>query len=93
MTTRFEGTKDFVHALSVFSRETTSLGYAWTRSESEAMGFTFPASSERRHVLDAVASVRLAEEWRAGAAWRYRDAATGAVLGRSEGLPREPPLQ
>lgn len=28
MTSRFEGTKDFVHALSVFSRETTSLGYA-----------------------------------------------------------------
>lgn len=28
MTTRFEGTKDFVHALSVFSRETTSLGFA-----------------------------------------------------------------
>lgn len=28
MTTRFEGTKDFVHAMSVFSRETTSLGYA-----------------------------------------------------------------
>jgi len=28
MTTRFEGTKDFVHAMSVFSRETASLGYA-----------------------------------------------------------------
>jgi LmbE family N-acetylglucosaminyl deacetylase len=28
MTTRFEGTKDFVHALSVFSRETTALGFA-----------------------------------------------------------------
>jgi len=28
MTTRFEGTKDFVHAMSVFSRETTALGYA-----------------------------------------------------------------
>jgi LmbE family N-acetylglucosaminyl deacetylase len=28
MTTRFEGTKDFVHAISVFSRETASLGYA-----------------------------------------------------------------
>jgi LmbE family N-acetylglucosaminyl deacetylase len=28
MATRFEGTKDFVHALSVFSRETTSLGFA-----------------------------------------------------------------
>ena len=28
MTTRFNGTKDFVHAMSVFSRETTSLGYA-----------------------------------------------------------------
>ena len=28
MTTRFSGTRDFVHALSVFSRETTSLGYA-----------------------------------------------------------------
>lgn len=28
MTTRFKGTKDFVHALSVFSRETTSLGFA-----------------------------------------------------------------
>jgi LmbE family N-acetylglucosaminyl deacetylase len=28
MTTRFEGTRDFVHAMSVFSRETTSLGYA-----------------------------------------------------------------
>ncbi|CAA9360332.1 MAG: hypothetical protein AVDCRST_MAG72-2198 [uncultured Nocardioidaceae bacterium] len=28
MTTRFNGTKDFVHALSVFSRETTALGYA-----------------------------------------------------------------
>ncbi len=28
MTTRFKGTKDFVHALSVFSRETTALGYA-----------------------------------------------------------------
>jgi len=26
--TRFKGTKDFVHALSVFSRETTGLGYA-----------------------------------------------------------------
>jgi LmbE family N-acetylglucosaminyl deacetylase len=28
MTTRFKGTKDFVHAMSVFSRETTALGYA-----------------------------------------------------------------
>ena len=28
LTTRFKGTKDFVHALSVFSREATSLGYA-----------------------------------------------------------------
>jgi LmbE family N-acetylglucosaminyl deacetylase len=28
LTTRFKGTKDFVRALSVFSRETTTLGYA-----------------------------------------------------------------
>ncbi len=28
MTTRFKGTKEFVHAMSVFSRETTALGYA-----------------------------------------------------------------
>ncbi len=28
LTTRFKGTADFVHALSVFSRETASLGYA-----------------------------------------------------------------
>ena len=28
MTTRFKGTKDFVHAMSVFSRETAALGYA-----------------------------------------------------------------
>lgn len=28
MATRFEGTKDFMHALSVFSREATSLGFA-----------------------------------------------------------------
>jgi LmbE family N-acetylglucosaminyl deacetylase len=28
MTSRFKGTKDFVHAMSVFSRETTALGYA-----------------------------------------------------------------
>lgn len=28
MTNRFTGTKDFVHAMSVFSRETTALGYA-----------------------------------------------------------------
>jgi len=28
MTTRFEGTNDFVHAMSVFSRETSALGYA-----------------------------------------------------------------
>jgi LmbE family N-acetylglucosaminyl deacetylase len=28
LTTRFKGTKEFVRALSVFSRETTSLGYA-----------------------------------------------------------------
>jgi LmbE family N-acetylglucosaminyl deacetylase len=28
MTTRFKGTKDFVHAMSVFSREATALGYA-----------------------------------------------------------------
>jgi LmbE family N-acetylglucosaminyl deacetylase len=28
MTTRFKGTKDFIHAMSVFSRETTALGYA-----------------------------------------------------------------
>ena len=28
LTTRFKGTKDFVRALSVFTRETTSLGYA-----------------------------------------------------------------
>jgi LmbE family N-acetylglucosaminyl deacetylase len=27
LTTRFKGTKDFVHALSVFSRETAALGY------------------------------------------------------------------
>ena len=43
------------------------------------MGFTFPASSERRHALDAVASVRLGEEWRAGAAWRW---ASGAPFTR-----------
>ena len=28
MTARFDGTRDFVHALSIFSRETTALGYA-----------------------------------------------------------------
>ena len=28
LTTRFKGTKDFVRALSVFSREATALGYA-----------------------------------------------------------------
>jgi LmbE family N-acetylglucosaminyl deacetylase len=28
LTTRFKGTKDFVRALSIFSRETTALGYA-----------------------------------------------------------------
>jgi LmbE family N-acetylglucosaminyl deacetylase len=28
LTTRFKGTKDFVRALSIFSRETTTLGYA-----------------------------------------------------------------
>ena len=28
MKTRFEGTKDFIHAMSVFSRETTALGFA-----------------------------------------------------------------
>ena len=28
LTTRFEGTNDFVHAMSVFSRETSALGYA-----------------------------------------------------------------
>jgi LmbE family N-acetylglucosaminyl deacetylase len=28
MTTRFKGTKDFIHAMSVFSREATALGYA-----------------------------------------------------------------
>lgn len=63
----------------LFGRWTTSLGYAWTHSESEAMGFTFPAASERRHAIDAVASVRLAEEWRAGAAWRW---ASGAPFTR-----------
>lgn len=63
----------------LFGRWTASLGYAWTRSESEALGFTFPASSERRHAVDAVASVRLAEEWRAGAAWRW---ASGAPFTR-----------
>jgi hypothetical protein len=63
----------------LFGRWTASLGYAWTRSESEAMGFTFPASSERRHAVDAVASVRLTEEWRAGAAWRW---ASGAPFTR-----------
>ncbi|HET6363179.1 MAG TPA: TonB-dependent receptor [Gemmatimonadota bacterium] len=59
----------------LFGRWTTSLGYAWTRSESEAMGLTFPASSERRHAVDAVASVRLGESWRAGAAWRWTSGA------------------
>jgi signal-transduction protein with cAMP-binding, CBS, and nucleotidyltransferase domain len=28
MKTRFKGTKDFIHAMSVFSRETTALGFA-----------------------------------------------------------------
>src|SRR4051794_914651 len=28
MTTRFQGTKEFIYAMSVFSRETTALGYA-----------------------------------------------------------------
>ena len=63
----------------LFGRWTTALGYAWTRSESEAMGFSFPASSERRHTIDAVASVRLTESWRAGAAWRW---ASGAPFTR-----------
>jgi hypothetical protein len=63
----------------LFGRWTTALGYAWTRSESEAMGFAFPASSERRHAIDAVASARLGEAWRAGAAWRW---ASGAPFTR-----------
>ena len=43
------------------------------------MGLSFPASSERRHAIDAVASARLGEEWRAGAAWRW---ASGAPFTR-----------
>ena len=63
----------------LYGRWTAALGYAWTRSESEAMGFAFPASSERRHAVDVVAGMRLGEEWRVGAAWRW---ASGAPFTR-----------
>ena len=41
MTSRFEGTRDFVHAMSVFSREATSLGFAADLMEVE----WFPAGT------------------------------------------------
>lgn len=54
---------------------TASLGYTYGRSRIEAAGRDYPASSERRHLIDAVATLRLEDGWRLGAAYSWASGA------------------
>lgn len=63
----------------LFGRWTTSLGYAWTRSQIEVDRRSFPATSERRHAVDAVATTLIGDSWRLGGAYRW---ASGAPFTR-----------
>jgi hypothetical protein len=65
---------------------TGTLSYALTRSRMDAAGLSYPAASERPHVLDATAMVRATPELRVGAAFT---AATGVPFTRTIGDPGE----
>lgn len=67
-----------------FGRWTTSLGYAYGRSTLEAAGVRYPAPTERRHSLDAVAAVRVGGGWRLGAAWSWASGAPYTRFFRGE---------
>ena len=51
------------------TRWTTSLGYTFAISDMTAAGLTFPATTDRRHRLDATAGVRITDGIRLGAAY------------------------
>jgi hypothetical protein len=65
---------------------TGTLSYALTRSRFDAAGLSYPAASERPHVLDATAMVRASRDLRIGAAFT---AATGVPFTRTIGDPDE----
>ncbi len=66
LTERFRGTQDFVQALSVFSRETTSLGYAADFGGERV---------DRAEVVD----VHVARAWRVASPRHHRDHPLGRV--------------
>jgi hypothetical protein len=68
-----------VSARRVMGRVTGSIAYSEGVSQMEASGWTYPASAERRRMLDVTGMVRIAQRWRAGAAFT---AASGAPFTR-----------
>jgi hypothetical protein len=60
-------------------RVTGTIAFSEGISRTEAAGWAYPASSERRHVLDLTGMVRIGQAWRAGAAFT---AASGAPFTR-----------
>jgi len=73
------------HGVDVSLRRVTgqitgSLAYAYSKSEMEYDSLRFPAPSDRRHVFDATAQVRLTRSWLVGAAYT---AASGAPYTRT----------
>jgi LmbE family N-acetylglucosaminyl deacetylase len=92
MTTRFEGTREFVHALSVFSRETSGLGFAadfvrvewfpagtYLMEQGEAATRMFLLLSGRVEIRreDAAGQVRVVDESRPGQFVGEQGIATG----------------
>jgi len=66
-------------ARRVMGRVTGSMAYSEGVSQMAASGWTYPASAERRRMLDVTGMVRIAQGWRAGAAFT---AASGAPFTR-----------
>ena len=58
-----------ISARKLTGRVTGAVAYTWGISEMEAVGLRFPAPSDRRHVLDATAQLRLSRSWLIGAAY------------------------
>jgi hypothetical protein len=69
----------------VAGRLTASVGYTLSESENEAAGLTFPASTDRRHRLDASAIFQLPAGLRAGLAY---SGMTGSPYTRVQGRIR-----
>ncbi len=85
-------------ARKLTGRWTASVGYSYGVATTTAAGLTFPAPADRRHTLDATYLLRLAPEWRVGAAFTaasgtpYTRVFTGAdcqdALCLAEAMPR-----